>query len=171
MSIHALGPATLGFGFGLATLWVARAVASQWLDELRRYMRRSTGHSRFCAVNAADLRWSRNQQHQNLVSYFMKPLFHNPCTGDTTMLIRYPAGQVNPSHIHPVGHGIYVLSGSLVTHRGTFGPGTFVWFPPNEVMHHGAGPGQDLLALFMVGRGSRTDYAASPSVQQRECAQ
>jgi hypothetical protein len=32
-----------------------------------------------------------------------------------------------------------VLEGELVTHKGTFGPGSFVWFPEGEVMEHGAG--------------------------------
>jgi quercetin dioxygenase-like cupin family protein len=70
-------------------------------------------------------------------------------TGEVAMLVRYPAGQKQPPHTHSYGHGIYVLQGKLVTHRGTYGPGTFVWFPPNEVIEHGASPDEDLVILFL----------------------
>ena len=69
-----------------------------------------------------------------------KDLYTDPETGAEIRLVRYPAGLVNPAHTHPCGHGLYVLEGDLVTHKGTFGPGTFVWFPEGEVMEHGAGP-------------------------------
>jgi quercetin dioxygenase-like cupin family protein len=156
----AIGPVTVGFGFGLAALWAIRTpIVHSWLAKLRERPQQLTTHVGFKAISAHEVDWSRNQLNQHVVTYFMKPQFQHPKTGEVTMLIRYPAGQMNPSHVHPVGHGMYVLQGSLVTHRGTFGPHTFVWFPPNEVMHHGAGPEEDLLALFTVGRDFRTDYA------------
>ena len=51
-----------------------------------------------------------------------------PAQGGALKLI-YRAGWTNPWHTHPCAHGIYVLDGSLATHQGTFGPGSFVWFP------------------------------------------
>ncbi len=65
-------------------------------------------------------------------------------------MVRYPAGFVNPSHTHPCGHGLYVLEGTLVTHKGMFPPGTFVWFPEGEVMEHGATEEGDVTALFTI---------------------
>jgi quercetin dioxygenase-like cupin family protein len=159
MKLLALGPVTVGFGFCLAALWATRTpIVHGWLGKLRDRLQQLTTRVDFKAISAHELQWSRNQLNQHVVTYFMKPLFQNPRTGEVTMLVRYPAGQLNPSHVHPVGHSMYVLQGSLVTHRGTFGPHTYVWFPPNEVMHHGAGPDEDLVALFTVGRNFRTDY-------------
>jgi quercetin dioxygenase-like cupin family protein len=65
---------------------------------------------------------------------------------------------MNPDHTHPVPHAMFVLEGRLVTHKGTFGPNTFVWFPANEVMRHGAGPDEDVLVLFFSDADLRTDY-------------
>ena len=66
---------------------------------------------------------------------------------------------MNPSHTHPCGHGLYVLEGELVTHKGKYGPGTFVWFPEGEVMEHGAGPAGDVTVLFVTNKRFRIDYA------------
>jgi hypothetical protein len=49
----------------------------------------------------------------------------------------------------------------LVTDRGTFGPETFVWFPPGDLMTHGAGSDADLVLLLIAQRGIRTDYPES----------
>ncbi len=73
-------------------------------------------------------------------------------------LVRYPAGVINPRHTHPCGHGMYVLEGTLVTHAGTFGPGTFVWFPEGEVMEHGASIEGDVTVLFVTNKAFRIDY-------------
>jgi hypothetical protein len=35
----------------------------------------------------------------------------------------------NPWHWHNGAHGIYILAGTLRTHAGTFGLGSFLWFP------------------------------------------
>ena len=88
----------------------------------------------------------------------MKPLHQDPQTGHVVLLVRYPAGSVNPGHRHPVGHGMYVLQGRLVTHRGVFERDAFVWFPPNETMMHGAGPDEDLTVLFMTDESFATRY-------------
>ena len=73
-------------------------------------------------------------------------------------LVRYPAGVVNVRHTHPCGHGMYVLEGTLVTHKGKFPPGTFVWFPEGEVMEHGASADRDVVVLFVTNKGFRIDY-------------
>lgn len=116
--------------------------------------------SRFTAVHADSIEWRENQAHRDRTRYFMKPLSLADDHGGVLMLVRYPAGQLNPDHMHSVGHGMYVLSGELVTHRGSFGPGTYVWFPANEMMWHGAGRGEDLVAIFCTGAGMDTRYVA-----------
>jgi len=151
--------AYVGLGTGLATGWALTAATGRlWLSQQVQWLRRFGRRMPFSAVSAHSMGWGRNQRHQDKVTYYMKPLFRDPRSGYMVMLVRYPAGQVNPSHSHPVGHGMYVLSGSLVTHRGTFGPDTFVWFPSREVMWHGAGSDEDLVALFMAARDLHTEY-------------
>jgi quercetin dioxygenase-like cupin family protein len=53
---------------------------------------------------------------------------------------------------------MYVLEGRLVTHKGTFGPGTFVWFPEGEVMEHGASADGDTTVVFVTNKRFRIDY-------------
>ena len=43
----------------------------------------------------------------------------DPDTGMSCMLLRYDAGFINPWHTHDCAHGMYVLSGTLRTHKGT----------------------------------------------------
>jgi quercetin dioxygenase-like cupin family protein len=64
----------------------------------------------------------------------------------------YRAGFTNIWHTHPCAHGIYVLDGALKTHRGTFGPGAFVWFPEGGIMEHGATEGGDCTFLFITNK-------------------
>lgn len=159
MKTMALGSAAMGLGIGLTAVWAMRnAIVRGVIAWLRRAWWCLTARDTFHAKSAHELDWSRNQGHQDQVTYFTKPLHYNPRTGDSVMLVRYPAGEMNPMHEHPVGHGIYVLQGTLVTHRGNFGRDTFVWFPPNEPMTHGAGPDEDLVALFTRSKNFRTNY-------------
>src|SRR4051812_45694164 len=69
---------------------------------------------------------------------FAKSFVEDAETGVTVRIVKYPAGFTNTWHTHPHAHGMYVLDGTLVTHQGSFGPGTFVWFPEGMLMHHGA---------------------------------
>jgi quercetin dioxygenase-like cupin family protein len=147
--IHA--PTLIGIGIG-----VALGRVRTWL-RLPRWLHRPRQQG-FKAVDSESVVWNRNQAAQSDVTYFMKPLFEDQRTGDRVLLVRYPPGEINPSHFHPAAHGMYVLQGTLVTHRGSFGPHTYVWFPPNEVMWHGATPDQELVVLFLAGRNFSTHY-------------
>jgi quercetin dioxygenase-like cupin family protein len=159
VSAHVFAATSVGLSIGFGSAWlVASATGKRWVAEtIARLTNRHTKVP-FAAVTVASLDWRRNQLHQDAVTYFMKPLFRDQSCGLAVTLIRYPAGQINPAHSHPIGHGMYVLQGSLVTHRGTFGPNTFVWFPSGEVMTHGAGDDEDLLMLFVASDAVRTDY-------------
>ena len=77
-------------------------------------------------VNPSDIEWSERLMTQIGRPFHVKRLLDEPETGMSVTLLRYPAGLINPHHTHPCGHGMYVLEGKLVTHRGEFGPGTFV---------------------------------------------
>ena len=61
------------------------------------------------------------------------------------------------AHTHPCGHGLYALEGELVTHKGTFRPGVFVWFPEGEVMDMRQ-PRGDVTVLFITNKRFRIDY-------------
>jgi len=52
-------------------------------------------------------------------SLTLKPFTADPDTGMSRMLLRYDAGFINPWHTHDCAHGMYVLSGTLRTHKGT----------------------------------------------------
>jgi quercetin dioxygenase-like cupin family protein len=80
------------------------------------------------------------------------PLHDDPATGMQVIKMVYRAGFTNPWHTHPHGHGIYVLSGTLNTHQGTYGPGTFVWFPEGGSMEHGATDDGDCTFLFITNK-------------------
>ena len=74
----------------------------------------------------------------------------DPETGAEIRMIRYPRGVINPAHTHPCGHGIFVLEGMLCTHKGDFGPRSWVWFPKGEIMKHGATEDGDVIGVFIT---------------------
>jgi quercetin dioxygenase-like cupin family protein len=53
---------------------------------------------------------------------------------------------------------MYVLEGTLVTHAGQYGPGSFVWFPEGLVMEHGATPERDVTVLFVTNKPFEIHY-------------
>ena len=79
--------------------------------------------SKFLAIDTTGIPWEENFNAKIGRALFRKELFTDPDTGMMVRLVRYPAGVINPLHTHPCGHGMYVLEGQLVTHKGTFGPG------------------------------------------------
>lgn len=116
--------------------------------------------SQFFGVDTQQLPWEERFSEQIGKAIFRKELFNDPETGMLVRLVRYPAGVVNPRHTHPCGHGMYVLEGQLLTHKGTFGPGSFVWFPEGEVMEHGASAAGDVTVVFVTNKPFRIDYLA-----------
>ncbi len=112
----------------------------------------------FFAINTLEQPWEERFNEKIGHALFRKILHTDPVTGAEIRLVRYPAGIINPSHTHPCGHGMYVLEGRLVTHKGTFDPETFVWFPEGEVMAHGASAEGDVTVLFITNKSFRIDY-------------
>lgn len=109
-------------------------------------------------VDTNEVPWEERFNEKLGRALFRKVLHTDPETGAEIRLVRYPAGVINPKHTHPCGHGMYVLEGNLVTHNGTFRPGTFVWFPEGEVMEHGASAEGDVTVLFVTNKKFRIDY-------------
>ncbi len=109
-------------------------------------------------VDANATPWEERFNNQVGAVIYRKALYDDPDTGMLVRLVRYPAGVINPRHTHPCGHGMYVLEGKLVTHQGTFGPGSFVWFPEGQVMEHGASADGDVTVVFITNKPFRIDY-------------
>ena len=114
--------------------------------------------SKVIVIDTDAVPWEERFNEKIGRALFRKELYTDPETGVLIRLVRYPAGVINPRHTHPCGHGMYVLEGKLVTHSGTFGPGTFVWFPEGEVMEHGASSEGDVTVLFVTNKPFRIDY-------------
>jgi quercetin dioxygenase-like cupin family protein len=113
----------------------------------------------FYAIDTPSEPWQERFNEKIGRALYRKDLYADPVTGAEVRLVRYPAGVINPRHTHPCGHGMYVLEGTLVTHKGTFQPGTFVWFPEGQAMEHGASPEGDVTVLFVTNKHFRIDYA------------
>lgn len=116
------------------------------------------GASGFFALDANRLAWEARTNPHLPAPIFRKVLHTDPETGVFFQIVRYPKGVVNPSHTHPCAHAMYVLDGTLVTHQGSFGPGSFVWFPEGEVMHHGASSAGDVTVLLVSNKPFAINY-------------
>ena len=108
--------------------------------------------SKLLAIDTRALPWEERFNEKIGRALYRKNLVEDPETGMEIRLVRYPAGVLNPSHVHPCAHGMYVLEGTLVTHEGQYGPGHFVWFPEGTVMRHGASPEGDVTVLFITNK-------------------
>ena len=103
------------------------------------------------AFDSNSMDWLELPLEQLGTSLSLKPFTFDPDTGMSCMLLRYVAGFINPWHTHDCAHGMFVLSGTLRTNKGDFGPGSFVWFPEGMVMYHGATEDDDCLMFFIRG--------------------
>ena len=81
------------------------------------------------AIDTTTMPWEERYQAALGKSNFRKLLLQDPDTGMEIRLVRYPAGFMTTWHTHSCAHGMYVLEGTLVTHTGSYGPDSFVWFP------------------------------------------
>ena len=116
----------------------------------------------YFALDSNALAWEPRTNPHLPATIFRKVLHTDTETGVFFQLVRYPRGVVNPSHTHPCAHAIYVLEGTLITHKGSYGPGTFVWFPEGEVMEHGAGGDGDVTVLLVSNKPFAIHYVGPP---------
>lgn len=114
------------------------------------------------AIDTNALPWEERFKEELGRAVYRKLLLQDPDTGMEIRLLRYPAGVVIPWHTHPCGHGIYVLDGTLTTHVGSYGPGSFVWFPEGSTMWHGATAGDDVTMLFITNKPLDLAYVPAP---------
>lgn len=114
--------------------------------------------NKYFAVDTHAMPWEERFNEKLGKALYRKEIFHEPETGMVFRIVKYPAGLINPAHTHPCGHGMYVLEGTLVTHKGRYGPGTFVWFPEGETMEHGASAEGDVICVFVTNKAFRIDY-------------
>jgi quercetin dioxygenase-like cupin family protein len=112
----------------------------------------------FFALDTGSLPWETRTNPHLPAPIFRKLLHTDQETGMLFQLVRYPCGVVNPTHTHPCAHAMYVLEGTLVTHKGRFGPGSFVWFPEGEVMWHGASADGDVTVLLVSNKSFSIHY-------------
>jgi len=112
----------------------------------------------FFAVDSNAVPWEKRVNPYLSAPIFRKVLHTDLETGMLFQLVRYPRGVINPGHTHPCAHAIYVLEGTLVTHRGRYGPGAFVWFPEGEIMEHGAGADADVVVLLVSNKPFSIQY-------------
>jgi quercetin dioxygenase-like cupin family protein len=114
------------------------------------------------AIDTTTMPWEERYSAPLGKSNFRKLLVQDPDTGMEVRLIRYPAGFVATWHTHPCAHGIYVLEGTLMTHAGTYGPGSFVWFPEGMLMEHGATPQGDVVVVFITNKKFEIHFTTKP---------
>jgi len=110
------------------------------------------------AIDTKTLSWEGHFSEFLGKTIYRKELIKDPDTGMEIRLVRYNAGVMNTWHTHPCAHGIYVLEGTLVTHEGSYGPGTFVWFPEGLLMKHGAKADEDVTVLFITNKPFEIHY-------------
>ena len=102
--------------------------------------------------------WEERFKEEIGLSLYRKLLMVDKDTGMEIRMVRYPAGFVNTWHTHPCAHAMFVLEGTLVTHAGRFGKGSFVWFPEGMLMEHGATAERDVIVLFITNKPFEIHY-------------
>ena len=121
-------------------------------------LQRVTNMSEFLALDTSALPWEDRWNETLQKTLFRKNLITDADTGMEIRIVKYPAGVINKLHTHPCAHGMYVLEGTLLTNKGNFGPGHFVWFPEGEEMEHGATAEQDVVVLFITNKPFEIHY-------------
>ena len=122
------------------------------------------GENEITAMDTNAMPWEERYKEELGLTLFRKFLLEDPDTGMQFRLVRYPAGVMNPWHTHPCAHGMYVLEGTLVTHAGSYGPGSFVWFPEGMEMEHGATEQSDVTVLFITNKPLEIHYLPNASL-------
>ena len=109
-------------------------------------------------TNTTAMPWEERPNDVTGMSYYRKLLNIDEETGARVSLHFYPRGFWTPWHTHPCSHGMYVLEGILKTNEGSYGPGSFVWFPEGVVAEHGASEFTDLTVLFVTNKSFAINF-------------
>lgn len=120
------------------------------------------------SVDTNTMPWEEHYIEQLKTGFPTKGLMLDPETGVSIAKIRYRAGFTNVWHRHNCAHGMYVLDGLLHTHAGSFGPGSFVWFPEGMEMQHGATQDNDVTLLFITNKPFNIRYTHEDQAQKQK---
>jgi quercetin dioxygenase-like cupin family protein len=112
----------------------------------------AAGSGELQALDSNSMPWGELYIDQLQVGIPVKAFVSDPDTGMSVQKIRYATGFTNVWHRHNCAHGIYVLDGILKTHAGSYGPGSFLWFPEGMWMEHGATDDNDVTVLFITNK-------------------
>ena len=118
----------------------------------------NAGENVFNAIDNGSTEWDLSHNPKLGIDLGRLMLRKDPDSRAEIRMIRYPKGVLNPEHTHPCGHGIFVLEGKLQTHNGTYGPGTWVWFPQGETMEQGATDEGDMVGIFITDGAFEIHY-------------
>jgi len=127
-------------------------------DDEEDLQRRLMTNQSLIAIDTNSMPWEERFNEHIGRALYRKNLIEDPETGMEVRLVRYPAGVINPRHTHPCAHGMFVLEGTLVTHSGSYGPGSFVWFPEGTTMEHGASASGDTTVVFITNKRFEIHY-------------
>ena len=142
----------------LIDLSVLGALRRDKHEEVEDLQRRLMANQALIAIDTNAMPWEERFNEKIGRALYRKNLIEDPETGMEIRLVRYPAGIINPLHTHPCAHGMFVLEGTLVTHSGSYGPGTFVWFPEGTTMEHGASADGDTTVVFITNKRFEIHY-------------
>jgi quercetin dioxygenase-like cupin family protein len=129
------------------------------LQARRSHMTDQPANDQLQSFDSNAMPWGELYIEQLQLGVPLKAFISDPDTGMSVQMIRYDAGFTNPWHRHNCAHGIYVLEGTLRTHAGNFGPGSFVWFPEGMLMEHGATDDAAVTTLFITNKPFDIRYA------------
>jgi quercetin dioxygenase-like cupin family protein len=115
-------------------------------------MTQAAGDGGFQVYDSNAMEWDELYIEQLGRGVPVKAFTSDPDTGMSCQLIKYVAGFINPWHTHSCAHGIYVISGTLRSHKGEFPAGSFVWFPEGMQMYHGATDEADCVLMFITNK-------------------
>lgn len=98
----------------------------------------------------------------------VKILYQDLETQHTDMLVKFPAGYVEPQHTHDASHSIMVLEGVQIANGEPMHPGDYVWASGPEP--HGPFEYPEGCVVFVSFRGPSIKhiYPGSPAIEEEE---
>lgn len=95
----------------------------------------------------------------------VKILYQDLETEHTDMLVKFPAGYVEPVHTHEASHSIMVLEGLQIANGEPMRPGDYIWASGPE--EHGPFEYPEGCIVFVSFRGPSTKhiYPGSPALE------
>ena len=112
----------------------------------------NTDLNRVLAIDTSQMEW----QSSPAPGVTRKRLFRNgpPESGRVTSLVRYAPGSRFPSHPHPEGEEIFVLSGVFSDARGDWPAGSYLLNPEGFEHSPGSAPGCELFVRLRQAPGT-----------------